>query len=76
MSKTTQALSLYRKGQLKRSLAIFKTFRLTFSKEQLRLFEIAYESLCGRDSFYKSLGLDTDEIIQQSKLLINKTYLQ
>lgn len=74
-TKTQEAIGLYRDGNFKRAFKIFKTFKLTFQKEYIRLIEIAYESLCGKTSFYQSLGIDTDKTIQQAKSLINKTYL-
>ena len=75
LSKTTQALFLYREGRFKEAFAIFKTFKLTFNREQLRLIEIAHESLSGHAPFYEAIGISTFEIINNTHELIKKTYI-
>ena len=74
INKTDKALSLFRKGLIKESLAIFKTFRIGFSKEEKRIIEIASECLNGRSLFYQQLGVDVESMLLQSKLIIQLKY--
>lgn len=74
--KTEKAIKLFQSGCLKEALAIFRTFRIGFSKEEKRIIQIAYESLAGNDSFYASLGIDTAECILKSKQILAEKYLK
>ena len=74
-TKTQKAVQLFKNGKIKDALRIFKTFRIDFTKEEKRTMEIAYEALCGRVSFYKSLGIDIDEMIASAKETITQKYL-
>lgn len=73
-TKTSKAVSLFKQGMLKESYAIFKTFRIGFTKQERRCLEIAYESLSGNDSFYRQIGIDTEKEIQNSKSIIQDKY--
>lgn len=74
-TKTQKAVQLFKSGKVKDAFRIFKTFRVDFTKEEKRSIEIAYEALCGRVSFYKSLGIDTDKMIASAKATITQKYL-
>ena len=75
-TKTSQAISFFTKGDYKRAFAIFKTFKIGFSKDENRTIEIAYESICSRSSrkFYESIGIDVDLCIEKSKDMIISKY--
>lgn len=57
------------------ALTIVKTFRFGFSKEEKRSIQIAYESLSGHDQFYRSLGIDTEKLIRETRQLLADKYL-
>ena len=73
-NKTQKAVRLHKEGKVKEALRIFKTFRNNVTKEEKRTLEIAYEALCGRSSFYKTLGIDTDKVVANAIALINAKY--
>ena len=73
--KTDKAKALLKSGRFKESLAIIKTFRLGFSKEERRSIQIAYESLSGHEPFYRSLGIDVDKVIEETRQLLAGKYL-
>ena len=74
-TKTHKAVNLFKQGLIKESLAIFKTFRIGFTREEKRTLEIASDCLNGRSSFYQQIGIDTETIIRQSLSIINSKYL-
>ena len=73
-TKTSKALSLFKQGLIKESLAIFKTFRIGFTREEKRTLEIASDCLNGRSSFYNQLGVDVENTILSSKSIIQSKY--
>ena len=73
-TKTSKAIVLMRKGDWKSALAIFSTFRIGFTKEEIRSMEIAHESLVGHGDFYRSIGIDVDTEIEKSKAFLLKRY--
>ncbi len=74
-TKTEKAIGLFQSGYLKEALAIFRTFRIGFTKEERRTLQIASESLTGNSGFYRQIGIDTDSMIMKSKEIITKKYL-
>lgn len=75
ITKTEKAVSLFQSGYLKEALAIFRTFRIGFTKEERRTLQIASESLMGNGSFYQQIGIDTDSMISKSVEIITEKYL-
>ena len=73
-TKTIQAVSQFKSGNLSASLKIFKTFKMGFTKEEQRTIQIASESLSGKSTFYQQLGINTKEIIAQSESIIRTKY--
>jgi hypothetical protein len=73
--KAEKARRLFAAGDLKGALGIYKNFPFGFTKDEKRAIEIAYESLIGRDSFYKRIGIDTAAMIAQSQEIISIKYL-
>lgn len=74
-TKTSKATSLLRAGNLKEALLIFRTFRIGFTKEEHRTLQIASESLSGNSLFYQQLGIDTNNEIEKSKVILALKYL-
>ncbi len=73
-TKTQQALDFYKNGDLKKSLSIFKTFKMGFTKDEKNTLSTAYEILTGKESFYKQLGIDTVKELKIAKDILNKKY--
>ena len=73
-TKTKKAVELFKNGEYKQALVIFKTFRLGFSSDEKRMIEIASEVLCGNGKFYQSIGIDTDKVVNDSLNLIQLHY--
>ena len=73
-TKTSKAVELFRSGKVKEALRIFSTFRIGFSWEEKRAIEIAYESMTGKEAFYRSLGIDVDEEYRVAVVAINRVY--
>lgn len=69
------ARRLYLDGQFKKALAIIVTFRIGFTKDDIRSMEIAYESLMGKRDFYEKLGINIDDHIQKCKELFETKIL-
>ena len=74
MTKSDKALLLFKNGYIKEALAIFKTFRISFTKDEKRTIEIASECLNGRSLFYEQLGVDVENTILSSKSIIRSKY--
>lgn len=74
-TKTNKAVFLFRSGQLKEALAIFRTFKIGFTNDERRTLQIASEALSGNDGFYKQIGIDTGKEIEKSKELLTNKYL-
>lgn len=74
MTKTEKAKNLFEKGELKKALAIFKTFKIGITKDQKRTLEIAHEINTGKGDFYKSIGIDIFDECKKANAIM-KTYL-
>ena len=74
-TKTQQAVSLLKFGNVKGALRIFKTFQIGFSKEEKRIIEIASDCLCGMSDFYSSLGIDCQRIVDDAVSILRSKYL-
>jgi hypothetical protein len=74
ITKTQQAINLFKEKKYKESFKIFKTFKQTFNKDEIRLIELAYEGLTGKKSFYISIGISTDEAFKEAKDIIEIKY--
>lgn len=69
ITKTDKAREFFKSGDYKSCLRILKSFRIGFSKEEKRILEIAYECLSGKDNFYRQLGIDVFDSINQGKMI-------
>jgi len=70
-TKTQQLRELWKAGESKKALKIFKTFKIGMSKEDKRTVEIAYEVLTGKENFYISLGINTEAKCKEATQIIN-----
>jgi len=76
MTKTDKAIGLFKDGKLRDALAIFRTFKIGFTKEEKRTLQIASETLNGCGLFYRQLGIDTALEVQKSITVIKRKYLK
>lgn len=74
-TKTQKAVCLLRTGDLKGALKIFRTFRVGFSSDEKRTISIACECLCGKDTFYSSIGIDCRKVVDQAVSVVTSKYL-
>lgn len=73
-TKTEKAKELFISGDVAGSLAIIKTFKQGFTKDEKRTLEIAHECQIGHEGFYKNIGIDTDAIWSKAKRIIKNKY--
>lgn len=71
-SKRDKTRDLIISGDYKTAIKNAKGFDRIYNKDEVRILQIASECLSGNLSFYKSLGYNTDNIILQAKILLNK----
>ena len=74
ITKKEKAISLFKKKEYKKAFKIFKGFKLEFNKEENRILDLTYEILAGRDSFYRSIGINCDETVDLGFSLIRNKY--
>ena len=74
MDKThrDKARMLLKKGDFRRALKLAKTFDITYNKEEVSILEIAYETISGREIFYKQIGVDIDLNKQKALQLLDR----
>ena len=76
MTKTDKAIGLFKDGKLRDALAIFRTFKIGFTKDERRTLQIASETLNGSGRFYQMLGIDTSLEVQKSITVIKQKYMK
>lgn len=59
-TKTAKFRRLFKAQDYRGALRIFKTFRNHLTVEEMRAVTIAWECTTGKESFYRSLGIDAD----------------
>jgi len=72
ITKRQELSNFLKVGNIKKAVQIAKKLDFTYSKEQIRVFEIFYECLTGKESFYKELKIDTDKIKHDTLKLLNE----
>lgn len=70
VTKRQDVINAVKAGDYKKALSIAKTFTIDFDKDEQRIIQIAYETLCGRDSMYKMLKIDTNQMVEDAKKLV------
>ena len=74
-TKTNNAVQLFKSGNIKEAFAIFRTFRIGFTKDERRTLQIASEALNGMGKFYSDLGIDISlEVSKAKQIVINKYF--
>ena len=77
ITKTEQAVNLWRSGQISSAYKLFKGFKIGFTKEERNTIITAYEINSGSAGFYKQLGIDLGQVIAEANMIIDnycKTY--
>lgn len=75
ITKTEKAVSLFKDGQVKEAMKIFKTFRMSFTKDEQKTIAIASECYTPSNrKFYEQLGKDVEAIQQQAFFIISAKY--
>ena len=75
-TKTTQATDAFIAGNYTAAFRIFRNFGKVFNRAELRVIQIAYESLVGYAKFYQALNIDVKDYIADAKQLIIYKYPQ
>jgi len=73
-SKLTQAKELFDTGNLNGCLKIVKTFRLSLTKDDLKVVSRTYEMLTGNHNFYNSLGFDVDTELAKANQILTTVF--
>lgn len=76
MTKTEQVVGYVRAGEWSKAMNIAKTFRLGFTKDEIRTIEIASDTLNGNGRLYRDLGIDVAVEVSKCKELLKKRYLR
>lgn len=71
-TKTEKLKQHFGENEIKKSLKIFKTFKIGVSKEDQRSVQIAYESMTGKENFYLELGINTEKECSKSIEILKK----
>ena len=74
ITKTAQAIQLMREGKVAEALSIFKTFKMSFDKDERRTIQIASEAMNGMAKFYISLGYNVEQFQAEAIAIVNKKY--
>ena len=79
ITKTQKAINLFKEKKYKDAFRIFKNFKPSpgfkgFTKDEIHIIELAYEGLTGKGSFYKSIGIDTEQAFREAKDIIQIKY--
>ena len=76
MTKTEQVAVLVKAGEWSKAMNIAKTFRLGFTKNEIRTIEIASDTLNGNGRLYRDLGIDVAAEVFKCKALLKARYLR
>lgn len=71
-TKRDIARNLIRNGNAKEAMRIVKTFDQIYTKDELRILQIGYECLTGKENFYQQLGEDTTKLKLDAENLLQK----
>lgn len=73
MTKTQEALELFKQKEYKQAFKIFKTFRINFSKEESKQISRTFE-MFNNIQFYNQLGYNFNEELNKSIDIIENKY--
>lgn len=74
-TKTDVAIELLEKGEIRKALAILKTFKLDTTKQEKRILELAHEMKANM-KFYSQLGMNYQSTCLEACEIINRKYLE
>lgn len=73
-TKTSKALALFEDGKIREALAIFRTFRMGFTRDEKRTIQIASDTLNGSGRFYSDLGIDASLEVKKAIQIVRQKY--
>ena len=73
-TKTSKALALLKDGETRKALAIFRTFRMGFTRNEKRTIQIASDALNGFGRFYSDLGIDASLEVKKAIQIVRQKY--
>ncbi len=73
-TKSARVKRLIQDGNWPAALSILRLFRLEFTKSQKRLIEISADVLNGHAHFYEQLGIDTEQVVSETKAMLVSKY--
>ena len=73
-TKTAQVKEYIKSGNWHAALSLLRFFRLELTKPQKRLIEISADVLDGHASFYRQLGIDTEQVLSDTKRMLISKY--
>ena len=76
ISKTEQAINLYKSGELQKALRIFKTFKMGLTKEESSIIKTAAELSAGTSTLYLQMGINKDLLTNQAKEIIERKFIK
>ena len=76
MTKTGHVIALVGAGEWAKAMNIVKSFRIGFTKDEIRTIEIASDTLNGNGKLYRDLGIDVDAEVSKCKALLKARYLR
>lgn len=74
VTKTQEALQAYKDRDMRKCFSILKTFRIGFTKAEIRKMQIASECLNGNSHFYLQLGYNVNAIIVDATMIVRIKY--
>lgn len=75
-TKAQKIRTLVANGYITKAIKMAATFTRDFDKEEQHIIQIAKDALNGHTSFYKQLGINTDDMVLQAINLITAKYQQ
>lgn len=72
-TKSDKVRAMVSKGDYKGALALVKTFKLGFTKEEKETLVRAFESQWNPE-FYKKMGYDPEALFTSATIIINRVY--
>lgn len=75
-SKTQYVRRLIISGNIERAISTVAKFRMGFTRDEQRLFQISKDVINGRGHFYTQIGIDIDNVYRQAKEVVLARYSQ
>ncbi len=75
-TKTDKAVELWKSGDTKGALKIFKTFKMGLTKDQKAKISIYHEMLSGNKSFYVMIGYHPTTVKFEAEQVIENQFIK